>query len=198
MRLFESICPSVCLLDDKHIKAELGLVDYYPSDESPATSADIREALSRLQFQMSGEGKRAAVASPIDPFSHSFVSANPKDDLRTRERNRSRLPDAPYDVLARDATGRPVEFALYSKRKVLTLNGRRMSEFEAWASKPKPVDLPFNARLNPELYIWKPSSETEPKPVDQSNPYGPVAILNPVDVAALNGQRNSGLRGENI
>jgi hypothetical protein len=48
----------VCLLDDKHIKAELDLVEYQPSDEVVASGADFRELLSRFQAGEVGGGKR--------------------------------------------------------------------------------------------------------------------------------------------
>jgi hypothetical protein len=256
MCLFGSVFPSVCLLDDNHIKAELALVDYAPSDESPASLADIRALLSRHQFAMSRGGRRAAAqnglesdglnksqwrslirnfteddlitsiddnglsmtvqilmdilwscrksystlrpAPPVDPFLHAFVDLGAEKGVHTQDRRKLQSSRAPYDVLAWDAKGRRAEFALYSRRKVLNHNGKRISEFEAWAPKPKPVDLPFSSRINSDLYIWKPSLEAESKSVDQSNPHGPVAILNPVDVAALNEQRNTPSRGENI
>jgi hypothetical protein len=58
--------PCVCLLDNKHIAAELRLVDYDASDESPASAGDIRLLLSRLQVRMAGGGKRASAQHPLD------------------------------------------------------------------------------------------------------------------------------------
>lgn len=60
------VFPSKCLLDDKHIEAELALVDYAPSDESPANPADLRRLLSRLQFSMSGRGRSAVEEDSLD------------------------------------------------------------------------------------------------------------------------------------
>jgi hypothetical protein len=113
-------------------------------------------------------------APPIDPKPRAFVNPGAKRGVRTHLR--LRLPKAPYDVLTRDLTdGRPVEFALYSKRKVLKIGGRWKDEFECWITpKPEPEALPFNSRTRPDLYEWVAVGCGR---VDSSNPYGPVAIL---------------------
>jgi hypothetical protein len=54
----------VCILDSKHIRGELDLVDYAPR-EIPTRSTGIRYLLSNLQFRMEG-GSRCAVAQ-LDP-----------------------------------------------------------------------------------------------------------------------------------
>ena len=239
--------PCVCILDDRHIEAELALVEYQFSDEV-TVRGDFNSLLSRFCLRTIGtgrcrtaafdgegesEGKRkrqiivrnfvedeflAAIdenylsrsmqmwiriawscrrktyatfrAAPPVPSHHVIIGPiHHTRQVRVRQRKKARLPKAPSGVLSRDTKERPVEFALYAQRKVLKLDGKRMSEFEAWqleglAPKPEPVDLSFNSSNSPEMYIWK----AESKPVDQSNPHGPVAILNPVDVAALNEQ----------
>jgi hypothetical protein len=243
--------PSVCLLDNKHIKAELALVDYAPSDESPANAEDIRALLSRVQFRMLGDGTRAVAqngldgsshsqgqwqplirnfvedglitsidenslsnalqtlveslrpcrrsyatfrtAPPIDRFPHAFVGPHAQRKLRTYEPRRVRLPKADHDVLTWDAKGRPAEFALYSNRKVLKRGRKRISELEAWGPKPVPIGLPYSSSANPELYRWQqpPQCKTVRHwPNGESQiPYGPVAVLNPVDLAVFNTQR---------
>ena len=64
MKLNGLVLDCVCILDGKHIRAELDLVDYEPR-EIPTTSTDIRYLLSNLQFRMEG-GSRCAVAQ-LDP-----------------------------------------------------------------------------------------------------------------------------------
>ena len=58
--------PCACLLDDKHIEAELALVRYYPSDESPANRADVRRLLSRVQLRISGNGRHSVAQNDLD------------------------------------------------------------------------------------------------------------------------------------
>ena len=253
--------PCACLLDDKHIEAELALVQYYPSDESPANRADVRELLSRFQLRMARGGRRAAIqrslddfirgtsqsvvrnaveddlialidtgdlnsvtnalreiswssrgksystgrlAPATDPFPHAFVDATAQVEVRIRQRRKGRLPKASAGVLTRDVTGRPVEFALYSKRKVLKRGGKWISELEAWGPKPEPIGLPYSSSANPERYTWQTPPQSKCKPVrhwpmgESQIPYGPVAVLKPEALAAFNAQRENQFRGENI
>jgi len=125
------------------------------------------------------------------------------DRVYVCQRKKQRLPKAPSGVLSQDTKERPVEFALYAQHKILKLDGKRMSEFEAWqleglAPKPEPVDLSFNSSDSPEMYIWEQNPKAESKPIDQSNPYGSVAVLNSVDVSLLNERRKGRSHGENI
>ena len=56
----------VCLLDDRHLEAELALVEYQPSDEVVTSGADLRKLLSRFQAREAGGGKRLAVREDQD------------------------------------------------------------------------------------------------------------------------------------
>jgi hypothetical protein len=253
--------PCACLLDDKHIEAEVALVQYYPSDESPANRADVRELLWRGERRMSRSCRRAVTQSSLDdfirgtsqsvvrnaveddlialidtgdlnsvtnalketswlsreksyatgrlapatdPFPHAFVDATAQVEVRIRQRRKGRLPKASADVLTCDANGRPAEFALYSKRKVLKRGGKWISELEAWGAKPEPIGLPYNSSANPELYTWQETPQSKCKPVrhwpmgESQKRYGPVAVLKPEALAALNAQRKSQFCGENI
>ena len=241
--------PCVCILDDRHIEAELALVEYQFSDEIPTAHNDLRSLLSNFHSLEIGNGKcvlaqtepetrvssgitrhtiflnfieeklvdaldkgclienvRAWVEAvwPIRKRTYATFTTAPATnhrllvgrrrdvpEVRVRERTRTRLPRAPWDILSWDAKGTPSEFALYSKRKLLTLNGRHMPELEARelegsVTKPRPVDVPFSSTLNPELYTWQSCRGATSGPVDGTNPFGRVARLNPLDMAALN------------
>jgi len=246
----------VCLLDDKHIEAELALVEYQPSDEAPTNGADLRAMISRRQLREVGGGKRLVVrdneeeghrdvrpetvirnfvedaaiagldensltksirtlveilwecrkrtyatlrtAPPIDPTPHAFINPVAARRIRIRRRGRTKSPKAPHGVLTRDLEGRPVEFALYSKRRVLKNRGKWNSEFECWTAKPKPVELPYSSLTHPKLFLWTAQSLSQLEPVDRDNPYGPVALLMRESIRKLNEQRNPPFRGENI
>lgn len=230
-RIGGSLRPSICLLDDKHIEAELELVEYQPSDEVVTSGADLRKLLSRFQAREAGGGKRLTVpedqdnggknkwrflvrnsiekdliaaidgnhltrsldilveclgaqrsqsyatsrtAPPVDPTPHAFVDATGVRELRVR-RPRGRLSQKADRVLSRDLKGRPVELPLYSNQGVVKNEGKRISEFECWAPKPDPVELPYNSITHPKLFLWAAESLRQLDPVDSSNPYSPVA-----------------------
>jgi hypothetical protein len=252
----EAMRPCVCLLDDKHIEAELALVEYQPSDEAITNGADIRSLLARFHFRVAGGGKRKLVQEdvevgtrgvrsrqtlirnfkeedlvaeidgnglgrrikilvetvwscrrksyatfratpPIDPTPHCFVGPEAVREVRIRHRS-TRLPRAPYEVLQRDLDGRPVDFALYSERKVLRIRGKWKSEFGGWTPKPKPLYVPYSSATRPGVYGWVETPKARFGPVDSENPYGPIAVLEPEALAELNAQRNTPFRGENI
>jgi len=245
----------VCLLDDKHIDAELALVDYQPSDEVVTNGSDLRKLLSRFQAsEAGGGGKRLTVpedqdnggkntwrflvrnsiekhliaaidgnsltrsldilveclgaqrrksyatsrtAPPVDPTPHAFIDATAVAELSVR-RPRGRLSPRADHVLSRDLKGRAVELPLYSNQGVIKNEGKWVSEFEYWAPKPKPVELPYNSITHPKLFLWAAESLDQLEPVDSSNPYGPVAILMRESIDRLNAQRNDASRCENI
>jgi len=215
----------VCVMDDRHIEAELALVEYQPSDELPWIATDVqddreqenedpadeevvdsrpkggvRNYVENQLIDQIAEGRLAdylrihiqvvwqcrektyakfATAPTTEP-GHAFINTMVERQVRVRQRWRSRLPKAPFDVLARDLDGRRVEFALYSIRKVLKIGKRRRSEFEFWKPKPDPVVLPINSRQYPNFYDWiecRPKARCEP--VDRDNPFGPVAMMSP-------------------
>ena len=246
----------VCLLDDKHIKAELKLVEYWPSDEAVANGGvDIRVLLSRYQARAAGNGKHTnvphnqetgvdrggkrrflmrnfiedALIAAIDENSlnaglqayiecllscrrKTYATARKAPSIETTPlgavgkmaevrvgvaTRRKRSPKAD-SVLSRDVKDNPGEFPLYSKKKILKINRKWISEFECWAPKPDRVELPYNSTTHPELYLWAAKSLDQLKPVDRDNPYGPVAILMRESIETLNAQRNEVFRGENI
>ena len=51
----------VCLIDDRHLEAELALVEYQPSDEVVTSGADLRKLLSQFQAREAGAGRRLTV-----------------------------------------------------------------------------------------------------------------------------------------
>jgi hypothetical protein len=95
--------------------------------------------------------------------------------LRVQRPKKARLPKAPSGVLAWDGEGQAAEWALYSKRKTLKINGKWVSEFEVWAPKPAPVALDFDSATEPDRYTW------------ENTACGWVATLKPEMVAKLNG-----------
>jgi hypothetical protein len=214
-------------MDDKHIEAELALVEYQPSDELQRIAPEVQDDQPEDRGEESdGEvlapGPRGSkynyvenqliaqrdesrlglylylrvhaevvwlcrkktyatlgVAPSTDPW-HPFISTTAERKVRMRQRKRSKLPKAQFDVLTRDLDGRPVEFALYSERKVLKIGKRRSSELESWNPKPDPVVLPFSSQRYPSFCDWiecRPKARCEP--VDRDNPFGPVAIMRP-------------------
>lgn len=246
----------VCLLDDKHVKAELKLVEYWPSDEAVANGGvDIRVLLSRYQLRAAGNGRRTnvphnqetgvdrggargflirnfiedALIAAIDENSlnaglqayiecllscrrKTYATARKAPSIETPPlgavgkmaevrvgvaTRRKRSPKAD-SVLSRDVKDNPGEFPLYSKKKILKINRKWISEFECWAPKPDRVELPYNSITHPELYLWVAKSLRQLDPVDRDNPYGPVALLMRESIETLNAQRNEAFRGENI
>jgi len=118
-----------------------------------------------------------------------------------KSRQRNRRPSGALDhALTRDTKGKPVEYALYSQRKltdgkrILRFSGiANLDEFRFWlvsGPKPQPSSLPFNSLRCPEMFDW--SDDAVPKGLvehwrgnPKSSPYGPVARLKPAFLAAL-------------
>jgi hypothetical protein len=219
-----SLRPCVCVLDDKHIEAELVLAEHQPSDEVAVNTVDSQRKGTRnsvednliaaidetdfdkyyevllkvLQSCRRSTYATLRTAPPIAPTSHGFTYPRAVRDVRTLARRKVRLSKAPFEVLDWDAAEVPAEFALYSNRKVLKTNGKRKSELEIWTPQPEPIDLPFNSKSHPELFVWKAASQSQRESVDNSMPYGPIAMLRPDALERLNARRKTLLRGENI
>jgi len=76
-------------------------------------------------------------------------------------------------------------------REALTNAAKKASTSKAWsATKPEPVRLPYSSSTNPEFYDWTPARTANPRRIDSTHQFGPVARLKQKYIDALNAERN--------
>jgi hypothetical protein len=173
----------VCLLDQKHIDAELRLAEYWPSDELQMLLTEGLEG--RKYFLFEEDLLDAIEANVLGDFlrifldvvwscrkeSYADVKTAPESDSAVLfsfppmgKKGRAtpkhpRLAKASSEGISWDILGRPVEFALYSKVELFEINGKSLCELETFGSKADPVDLGYSITTAPDAYLWDRNGE---------------------------------------